>query len=239
MPPRRECRARHPRPGYGQVSPCPDHADGGFTSITLPALPFVLPQRLPASPEAWESKALPHALCSGIIAHCTSYIPAILPLHRSLWQQALLALEDEYRKPRLRTLQLALLLLTSRPSENVGQSEIGLARVSPSKARADSRRWDAHICWDCIWIRRVGRCRSGRSAYACGYGGRCSSMTSGVLSCTGGHLSTSLGIIGELTAACTRATITSRFPRQRPLPRMAMPRRRVSCLTTHSSRRAA
>lgn len=97
-----------------------------FTSLTLPALPFVHPQRLAA---AFEGGRAP-ALVAGIVAHCTSYIPEIRTLHRALWQQALLALEDEYRQPRLRTLQLALLILTSRPSENVGQREIGLARVS-------------------------------------------------------------------------------------------------------------
>ncbi|CAK9783829.1 unnamed protein product [Cutaneotrichosporon oleaginosum] len=93
-----------------------------FTTITLPALPFVHPRRL--------AQSNPPALVAGIVAHCTSYIPEIRHLHRALWQQALLALEDEYRQPRLRTLQLALLILTSRPSENVGQREIGLARAA-------------------------------------------------------------------------------------------------------------
>ena len=64
------------------------------------------------------------------MAHATSYIPEISPLHKNLWSQALLALEDEYRQPRLRTLQLALLVLTSRPSENAGQREIGVARLT-------------------------------------------------------------------------------------------------------------
>ncbi|BEI97127.1 hypothetical protein CcaverHIS631_0207160 [Cutaneotrichosporon cavernicola] len=96
-----------------------------FTTLTLPSLPFVHPQRLSA---VFDSGRAP-ALAAGIVAHCTSYIPEIRPLHRALWQQALLALEDEYRQPRLRTLQLALLILTSRPSENVGQREIGLARA--------------------------------------------------------------------------------------------------------------
>lgn len=95
-------------------------------------MPFVHSQRLHATFAEGDESALPHALICGIIAHSTSYIPEIRTLHRSLWQQALLALEDEYRKPRLRTLQLALLILTSRPSENVGQREIGVARVSLS-----------------------------------------------------------------------------------------------------------
>lgn len=66
---------------------------------------------------------------AGIVAHSTPYLPEIGGLHKNLWAQTLLALEDEYRQPRLRTIQLALLILSSRPSENVGQSEIGLARV--------------------------------------------------------------------------------------------------------------
>jgi hypothetical protein len=74
--------------------------------------------------------SFPHALVTGIIAHGTPYMPILRSIHRDLWRDTLLALEDEYRQPRLRTIQLELLIRTSRPSENTGQSEIGLARVS-------------------------------------------------------------------------------------------------------------
>jgi len=101
-----------------------------FKTITLPALPFVSAKRLDLACRAENGgPPVPYALLAGIVAHSTVYIPEIVPLHKSLWSQALLALEDEYRQPRLRVIQLALLILTSRPNENHGQNEIALARV--------------------------------------------------------------------------------------------------------------
>lgn len=94
-------------------------------------MPFINSKRLVASCEVGEADAsFPHALVTGIIAHGTPYMPILRSIHRDLWRDTLLALEDEYRQPRLRTIQLELLIRTSRPSENTGQSEIGLARVS-------------------------------------------------------------------------------------------------------------
>lgn len=105
---------------------------------TLPAFPFINVPRLLAS-----SRTTPrYALLAGIVAHCTSYIPEIKHLRKQLWAQALLGLEDEYRQPRLRTLQLAILVLCSRPSENAGQCEIGLGRVSKPERTAPSQICD-------------------------------------------------------------------------------------------------
>lgn len=107
-----------------------ERAVDALVRTTLPAFPFISAPRLLAS-----SRTTPrYALLAGIVAHCTSYLPDIAHQRKELWAQALLGLEDEYRQPRLRTLQLALLVLCSRPSENAGQCEIGLGRVSPHRA---------------------------------------------------------------------------------------------------------
>ena len=76
---------------------------------------------------------MPYALLTGVMAHATHYVSEIRHLHTELWAKALLALDDEYRLPRLGTLQLALLVFFSRPmlkGENAGQITIALARVS-------------------------------------------------------------------------------------------------------------
>lgn len=110
------------------ISPdIPSKAVDSIVRITLPAFPFINGSRLLAL--CADGSSPPYALLAGIVAHCTSYIPAIRHLRKSLWEQALLGLEDEFRQPRLRTLQLAILVLSSRPSENAGQCEIGLGRV--------------------------------------------------------------------------------------------------------------
>lgn len=102
-----------------------------FTLVTLPALPFVNAKRLESACAGLGGNGpVPFALLAGIVAHSTPYINELRPLHKQLWSQGLVGLEDEFRQPRLRTIQLALLILSSRPAENVGQSEIGLARAA-------------------------------------------------------------------------------------------------------------
>ncbi|OXG32367.1 hypothetical protein C367_01135 [Cryptococcus neoformans Ze90-1] len=100
---------------------------------TLPALPIINSKRLEDSCMGLEgSGPVPYALLSGIIAHSIHYLPEITPLRKNLWHEALLALDDEYRQPRLSTLQLALLQIYSRPmeiGENSGQITIAIARA--------------------------------------------------------------------------------------------------------------
>lgn len=104
----------------------------------MPALPFINGDRLERACLGLQgSEPVPYGLLAVIIAHATPYLPEIRPLHKKLWSSALLGLEDEYRIPRLRTLQLALLALSARPSENIGQSDIGLARVSTLRVNID------------------------------------------------------------------------------------------------------
>ncbi|WRT64440.1 uncharacterized protein IL334_001372 [Kwoniella shivajii] len=101
--------------------------------MLLPALPIVNSKRLETSSLGHSgSGPIPYAILTGLIAHSTAYIPEIRAIHQDLWHRALLALDDEYRQPRLATLQLALLQLYSRPperGENSGQLTIGLARA--------------------------------------------------------------------------------------------------------------
>jgi len=136
------------------VSHCCDKLGPNVSRLqrnTLPAIPFVNFKRLEASCLGLENSGpVPYALLAGIIAHTTHYIPELRPLHKQLWREALCGLDDEYRLPRLATLQLALMQLFSRPmeyGENAGQLEIALARVSTvsvisierSPASCDSR----------------------------------------------------------------------------------------------------
>lgn len=107
--------------------------------ITLPAAPLINGKRLETSCLGLAgSGPVPYALLTGVMAHATHYVPEIRHLHTELWAKALLALDDEYRLPRLGTLQLALLVFFSRPmlkGENAGQITIALARVSCAVVR--------------------------------------------------------------------------------------------------------
>ncbi|WVF65615.1 hypothetical protein IAT40_000345 [Kwoniella sp. CBS 6097] len=101
--------------------------------LLLAPIPIINPKRLESSCLGRDASGpVPYALLSGIIAHATHYLPELRPIHRELWSNALLALDDEYRRPRLATLQLALLQMYSRPrelAENAGQLTIGSGRA--------------------------------------------------------------------------------------------------------------
>lgn len=163
-----------------------ERAVEALVRITLPAFPFIDAERLVAS-----TRTSPrYALLTGIMAHCTSYLPDIAPVRKELWAQALLGLEDEYRQPRLRTLQLAILVLCSRPSENAGQCEIGLGRVGFAEEPCSrSRRRGPLSCSGSTSIRHLGHCQTGRKASGGGSGGVWSCTISGARSCMVGHVS--------------------------------------------------
>ncbi|ADV20528.1 hypothetical protein I305_06017 [Cryptococcus gattii E566] len=115
---------------------CPDvslKAASVVQRYTFPAIPIINFKRLENSCMGLQSSGpVPYALLSGIIAHSIHYIPEIISLRKYLWQEALLALDDEYRQPRLSTLQLALLQMYSRPQEvgeNSGQITIAVGRA--------------------------------------------------------------------------------------------------------------
>ena len=151
---------------------------------TLPALPIINSKHLEDSCMGLEgSGPVPYALLSGIIAHSIHYLPEIIPLRKNLWHEALLALDDEYRQPRLSTFQLALLQIYSRPmeiGENSGQITIAIARVDPflivnhpstDEKTSFFRRSERHICSAFILIRLTGHYRIGRQVCVKGSGG--------------------------------------------------------------------
>jgi len=70
------------------------------------------------------------------MAHSASYMPTLRALHQPLWAHVLNALDAEFRQPRLQTLQLSMLLLSSRPGVNFAQSDITLSRVRLSRRAA-------------------------------------------------------------------------------------------------------
>ncbi|ORY84141.1 fungal-specific transcription factor domain-domain-containing protein [Leucosporidium creatinivorum] len=104
-----------------------------FLNKTLPAYPIMSSTRLKAAfaergVQSGEGST-PYAVLTAILAHTTTYLPTLRPHHKPLWNLVLDSMEDEYRQPRLQTLQLALLVLSSRPTLNSGQNSIGIARA--------------------------------------------------------------------------------------------------------------
>ncbi|WWD18260.1 hypothetical protein CI109_102710 [Kwoniella shandongensis] len=99
--------------------------------------PTLLYGRLPFTGSTAWSKVLERvglmgaedALRTCIVAHTTTYNKDLRPYHIELWSHVLQALEDEYRAPRLQTLQIALLIIGSRPNINSGQNSIAIARA--------------------------------------------------------------------------------------------------------------
>ncbi|GHJ89746.1 hypothetical protein NliqN6_6148 [Naganishia liquefaciens] len=101
-----------------------------FLQKTVAAFPIVDSRRLQAYlTDHNQTPFAPYALFAAILAHMTTYISEIRAHHKQLWVQVLLAMEDEFRLPRLQTVQLALVILTSRPAINSGQNTILTARA--------------------------------------------------------------------------------------------------------------
>jgi hypothetical protein len=93
------------------------------------------PQFEQACKRAEGAGPVPYALLAATMAHAASYIPSLGPMHQPLWAHVLNALDAEFRQPRLQTLQLSMLLLSSRPGVNFAQSDITLSRVSQKKEK--------------------------------------------------------------------------------------------------------
>jgi hypothetical protein len=117
------------------------YVDLGFGKLTdslrvtlLHALPIInYPQFEQACRGQEGSGPIPYALIAATMAHSASYMATLRPLHQPLWAHVLNALDAEFRQPRLQTLQLSILLLSSRPGVNFAQSDITLSRVSGSE----------------------------------------------------------------------------------------------------------
>jgi hypothetical protein len=105
-----------------------------MSTTLLHALPVInYPQFEQACKRAEGAGPIPYSLLAATMAHAASYMPSLRPLHQPLWAHVLNALDAEFRQPRLQTLQLSMLLLSSRPGVNFAQSDITLSRVSQNK----------------------------------------------------------------------------------------------------------
>jgi hypothetical protein len=121
---------------------------------------------------------IPYALLAATMAHSASYMPTLRPLHQSLWSHVLNALDAEFRQPRLQTLQLSTLLLSSRPGVNFAQSDITLSRVSLSLERLlIVRLLGLYTSLACILTLQNGHCRSGSDRYVPVSSGQCCTTT--------------------------------------------------------------
>ncbi|KAK4688968.1 hypothetical protein P7C73_g1135, partial [Tremellales sp. Uapishka_1] len=104
-----------------------------FKTRTLTAFPIANRFRFEASIRREPGSGdFPAALLCCAIAHSAyMYAPeSIGTSHLAIWKRVLLTIEDEYRSPRLQTLQTALTLILCTPHVNHGQHAIGIARVS-------------------------------------------------------------------------------------------------------------
>ncbi|KAJ5607366.1 hypothetical protein N7537_003985 [Penicillium hordei] len=94
---------------------------------------------------------LPHGLLACAVGHSIPNSPDLQPHLQKIWTHVINGLEDEFRTPRLATLQVAILAIASRPCENIGQRDV---LVSKSVAVAyllglhmDPARWELPI-WE-------------------------------------------------------------------------------------------
>nr|XP_031858132.1 uncharacterized protein CI109_006473 [Kwoniella shandongensis]KAA5525204.1 hypothetical protein CI109_006473 [Kwoniella shandongensis] len=100
-----------------------------FIQVTLPAFPILNTMRLIAACNSQrEAGPLPHALLCGIMGHSIEYEPAVKHLFKGIWKEVVAAEDEEYRQPRLQTLQLAIISLTTRPSQAHAVNAMSLAR---------------------------------------------------------------------------------------------------------------
>ncbi|GAA5875375.1 hypothetical protein JCM3774_002968 [Rhodotorula dairenensis] len=101
-----------------------------YLSRSQPALPVLGMQTFAQTdPAELAEMGISYALLTSLIAHATSYIYEIRTVHKHLWRQVILPLEDEFRKPSFQTIQTAIVILTSRPAINVAQNHIAMGRV--------------------------------------------------------------------------------------------------------------
>ncbi|WRT63338.1 uncharacterized protein IL334_000243 [Kwoniella shivajii] len=77
------------------------------------------------------SGTYPATFLAALMAHTTyTYLPMEKAKSVEVWSKVLAAFEDEYRLPRLITLQTTLMVLLSNPHENHAQNSITLGRLT-------------------------------------------------------------------------------------------------------------
>ncbi|BGP22485.1 hypothetical protein JCM10295v2_001364 [Rhodotorula toruloides] len=101
-----------------------------YLKRSQPANPILDDTKFTSSdPASLAEAGVSYGLLTSLLAHSTCYVHEIRPIHKCLWRQVLLCLEDEYRRPSLYTMQLALITITARPAINVAQTHISLGRL--------------------------------------------------------------------------------------------------------------
>ena len=70
------------------------------------------------------------SILTGIMAHAAIHVFSLRPRIKELWSIVLRLLENEYRQPRLQTIQLALIDIYGRPTLNPGGNHVAISRVS-------------------------------------------------------------------------------------------------------------
>jgi hypothetical protein len=63
------------------------------------------------------------------MAHAAIHVPSLRHRIKELWSIVLHLLDNEYRQPRLQTIQLALIDIYGRPTLNPGGNHISISRV--------------------------------------------------------------------------------------------------------------
>jgi hypothetical protein len=69
---------------------------------------------------------------TGVLAHAAVHVASLRHRVKELWSIVLHLLDNEYRHPRLQTLQMALMDIFGRPTLNPGGNHIAISRVSLS-----------------------------------------------------------------------------------------------------------
>jgi hypothetical protein len=125
----------------------------------------------------------PFTVLTGILAHAAAHMPDLRPRIRELWKVVLSLEENEFRQPRLQTLQLTLLDIWGRPSTSPGYNHASLCRVSlfpyGRAVTLISRQLERHKYLAYTVIVISGNYQSGRGQCARGYGGVYMFSTSG------------------------------------------------------------
>lgn len=102
-----------------------------FLRESLPAMPILNRSRLQSAcfnPQA--PTPFPYTVLTGILTHAAAHFPDLRAKIRELWKIVLGLEENEYRQPRLQTLQLTLLDIWGRPCSSPGHNHAALCRVS-------------------------------------------------------------------------------------------------------------
>jgi hypothetical protein len=101
-----------------------------FSRHVLPAFPIMNSVRLEAACKGWQGGGtFPYAVLVGVFAFMSTTVPCLRSRCKELWGHVVQLLDNEYRRPRLHTLQLSLLDIGGRPVLNPGGNHVAIGRV--------------------------------------------------------------------------------------------------------------